>query len=326
MKLNPAEFADFLEARAAAKDGYIMCAVGQDPKKLSEWYYSGQYSGEQLEQARRWKEVAERVWDCQGMADGYTTEKLGFNTNVRARNNYAEWCEIRGEGDIPPERRVRGAAVFHKGSYVDHVGFLVRPVDQNKPEGDWYVVEARGVAYGVVETRLSKRNWNCWGWMTKYFDYPAVAEERNEYGRRNLRRGMSGSDVAALQSDLIDLNYSCGAKGADGVFGAKTESALKAFQYDNGLVDDGIAGPKTYDRLDYLLKEDGDSPDKSEPVKNIQIINGTWNVRTKPSTSGRVLGYAKRGQLYAASGETADGWIGILYNGEEAWVSVKATQ
>ncbi|MBQ2834367.1 MAG: peptidoglycan-binding protein [Clostridia bacterium] len=325
MKLNPAEFADFLEERAAAGDGYIMCAVGQDPKKLSEWYFSGQYSGEQLEQARRWKEIAERVWDCQGMADGYTTEKLGFNTNVRARNNFAEWCGVRGEGDIPPERRVRGAAVFHRGSYVDHVGFLVRPVRNGYPEGDWYVVEARGVAYGVVTTKLSQRSWNCWGWMTKYFDYPEVEEELNEYGWRNLRYGMSGSDVSALQLDLIALNYSCGKWGADGEFGRSTQSALMAFQHDNGLEADGIAGPRTFDKLNELLPENGEMVERDDPYVYLCISAGsTWNVRTKPNASAPVLGYVKRGQLFAPSNEKADGWVGIIFNGEEAWVSAKA--
>ena len=70
MLLDPNKFADFLEEREAAGDGYIMCAVGQDPKDLSEWHFSGQYSGKQLEQAYEWRDTAQRVWDCQGLADG----------------------------------------------------------------------------------------------------------------------------------------------------------------------------------------------------------------------------------------------------------------
>ena len=37
--LNPKKFAHFLEDRAAKKDGYIMCAIGQDPKTLRDWYF-----------------------------------------------------------------------------------------------------------------------------------------------------------------------------------------------------------------------------------------------------------------------------------------------
>ena len=328
MLLNPNKFADWLEEREAAGDGYIMCAVGQDPKKLNEWYFSGQYNGEQLKQAYKWRDECERVFDCQGMADCYVSEQLGKDINVRARNNYASWCDIKGSGDIPAERRVRGAAVFmDNGDYIHHVGFLVRPVDPAKPYGDWWVVEARGVMYGVVKTKLSQRKWNKWGWMTKYFEYAEVSIDDlpAEYGDRNLMVGKSGSDVAALQEDLISLGYSCGKHGADGIFGKATESALKAFQHDQGLVEDGVAGPKTFARLNELLVDDGDMPDADEFVTGILISAGSsWNVRTQPNNNASVRGYAKRGELYAGSGYTADGWVGILYNGEPAWVSAKA--
>lgn len=332
MMLDPNKFADFLEEREAAGDGYIMCAVGQDPKELHEWYFNqykdrSQYSAAQEAQALRWKEEAERVWDCQGLADGYVSEMTGVKVNVRARNNYASWCGVKGEGNIPADRRVRGAAVFmDNGSYIHHVGFLVRPVDADKPEGDWWVVEARGVMYGVVRTKLSGRKWNKWGWMTKYFEYTLEIEDvPAEYGGRNLRRGMTGADVAALQADLISLNYSVGRWGADGEFGSATESALLAFQHDHGLVEDGIAGPKTYAKLNELLVEEGDVPEAEEPVRDILISAGSsWNVRAQPNTKGAVMGYAKRGEMYAGSGQTADGWIGVLFNGEAAWVSAKA--
>ena len=59
----------------------------------------------------------------------------------------------------------------------------------------------------------------------------------------NLRRGSKGADVTKLQTALNDLGYDCGA--ADGIFGAATEKAVRAFQADNGLVVDGIAGRDT---------------------------------------------------------------------------------
>lgn len=330
MMLNPIEFARWLGERADAGDGYIMCAVGEDPKTLSEWYFSGQYSGRQLQQAYEWRDTAQRVFDCQGMADGYVSEMTGKKVNVRARNNYASWCGLRGTGDIPAERRVPGAAVFmDNGDYVHHVGFLEKPVREDRPEGDWWVIEAQGVMYGVVRTRLSDRNWNKWGWMTKYFEYaePVVDDTMPAYGWRNLMRGTVGEDVKALQGDLIALGYSCGKWGADGEFGNATYNALKAFQHDRGLVMDGVAGEKTFAELDALLKEDGDMPEKADPVLVIKIANGkTWNIRTQPSTKGAVVGIAKYGEMYGSSGMTADGWVGILIGSDPAWVSEKAVR
>jgi peptidoglycan hydrolase-like protein with peptidoglycan-binding domain/endo-alpha-1,4-polygalactosaminidase (GH114 family) len=62
-----------------------------------------------------------------------------------------------------------------------------------------------------------------------------------------LRRGDSGEHVERLQTQLNGLGYDCGE--ADGEFGRKTERALKSFQSDNDLVDDGVAGPRTHAAL-----------------------------------------------------------------------------
>ena len=177
-KVSAAEFARFCQERAAAKDGYIMGATGQDPKKLSAWWFN-QYSGSQYTKAVYWKNHAERVWDCNGLAEGYYQDRTGESINTRARYNYASWCSDKGTGIIPPEKRVPGAAVFWGGSAsaITHVAFLARPVKETEPKGDWVLVEARGVMYGVVETRLLSRKPQYWGRMDKYFDYDGAGDE-----------------------------------------------------------------------------------------------------------------------------------------------------
>lgn len=60
-----------------------------------------------------------------------------------------------------------------------------------------------------------------------------------------LTKGMAGGQVAQLQQLLAGLGYTAGATGSDGIFGAATETALKAFQKAAGLAVDGIAGPAT---------------------------------------------------------------------------------
>jgi len=64
-----------------------------------------------------------------------------------------------------------------------------------------------------------------------------------------LRRGNTGSSVRTMQTKLIAKGYSCGSTGADGAFGANTESAVKKFQKAKGLAVDGICGPKTWAAL-----------------------------------------------------------------------------
>ena len=58
-------------------------------------------------------------------------------------------------------------------------------------------------------------------------------------------RGSSGTEVEKLQNALIAAGYDVGSTKADGVYGKNTEAAVKAYQKDNGLTVDGIAGKNT---------------------------------------------------------------------------------
>ncbi len=57
------------------------------------------------------------------------------------------------------------------------------------------------------------------------------------------RHGSSGSVVTQIQQKLSDWGYYF--DGIDGVFGSKTEEAVKYFQRKNNLTADGIAGKNT---------------------------------------------------------------------------------
>lgn len=71
---------------------------------------------------------------------------------------------------------------------------------------------------------------------------------------RLLKKGSSGDDVKQAQTVLKKLGYDLGEfgenlDGIDGKFGSVTKSAIMAFQEANGLVADGILGPKTLEAL-----------------------------------------------------------------------------
>ena len=69
-KVSSDAFAAFLIERQKAKDGYIMGATGQDPKKgkKDSWWFAQYKSEAQHNKALYWREHAERVWDCNGLA------------------------------------------------------------------------------------------------------------------------------------------------------------------------------------------------------------------------------------------------------------------
>ena len=70
-----------------------------------------------------------------------------------------------------------------------------------------------------------------------------------------LAKGDEGSKVKTLQENLIKLGYDLGSYGADGDFGSATQKAVKKFQKDRGLTQDGIVGPQTYAQLEAAVKE-----------------------------------------------------------------------
>ena len=57
------------------------------------------------------------------------------------------------------------------------------------------------------------------------------------------KRGSSGSVVSQIQTNLKNWGYY--SYEVDGVYGSRTEAAVKSFQKRNGLTVDGMAGPAT---------------------------------------------------------------------------------
>ncbi|MBR1559774.1 MAG: peptidoglycan-binding protein [Clostridia bacterium] len=313
----------------ARGDGYIMGATGQDPKKWKKdswWFEQYKKNERQYEKALYWRAHAARVWDCNGLAEGLYRDYAGVDIDTQAKYDYSQWCKPKGSGLIPARYRVAGAAVFwgDSASDIHHVAYLYAPVDADDPQGDWYIIEARGVMYGVVRSKLLSRKPDYWGWMTKYFDYAEAGAEvpaAGALGDRVLENGMSGDDVKEMQTDLIRLGYDLGRWGADGDFGDATEEALRQFQRDKRLPVNGLLDAATLEALQKALaKLEKPTADPSR----VQISGGKCYVRTAPNTSGKKIGVAHDGDSYPYAGETSDnGWLKIAFKGKEGWVSGK---
>lgn len=72
-----------------------------------------------------------------------------------------------------------------------------------------------------------------------------------------LKIGSSGTQVRTLQTKLNNWGYDAGT--VDGIFGSKTQAAVKRFQQKNGLVADGIVGSKTAAALGMTLTSSSSS-------------------------------------------------------------------
>lgn len=104
-------------------------------------------------------------------------------------------------------------------------------------------------------------------------DSPAPQPDTS-LGKRTLRKGMKGDDVKELQSILIGWGYDMGSYGADGDYGAKTQSAVSNFQRTSELEADGVYGAQTHSALMKKLAleteqpvDDGDG-EEQEPIDN----------------------------------------------------------
>jgi peptidoglycan hydrolase-like protein with peptidoglycan-binding domain len=64
-----------------------------------------------------------------------------------------------------------------------------------------------------------------------------------------LREGSENYTVKALQRMLYALGYDLGSNPIDGIFGSKTDAAVRAFQKANKLDVDGIVGQDTWTKL-----------------------------------------------------------------------------
>ncbi len=85
-----------------------------------------------------------------------------------------------------------------------------------------------------------------------------------------LRRGDRGENVKVLQRALRRAGFDAG--NIDGVFGTRTESAVRAFQRASGLTVDGIAGPRTWAALAPYMEEEESWIRRGDRGPNVQMI------------------------------------------------------
>ena len=169
--------------------------------------------------------------------------------------------------------------------------------------------------------------WNC---ILRYTG-GATIEPSNQSSQ--LSKGSIGSAVKQMQTMLIKCGYSCGTAGADGSFGAKTLKALKKFQKANGLIEDGIYGPKSKAKLTELYKAATQSKEDPKPVSTPQKQNNDGNyaqsfdkkiaktytttaklnLRKGPSKDKEIIAIMSKGDKVTCYGYYTKDWYYVQY-------------
>ena len=96
------------------------------------------------------------------------------------------------------------------------------------------------------------------------FSDDAIAADEEE-GFREMKLGMEGEDIGALQLRLKALGYFTGT--ANGYYGSDTVVAVAEFQQRNGLTVDGVCGQTTYNKIfsvNAVPKEEGGEEDEED--------------------------------------------------------------
>jgi len=108
--------------------------------------------------------------------------------------------------------------------------------------------------------------------------------EANEADDVTLRPGSTGDAVKELQYRLKELGYYTASR--DGAYGAKTEAAVAAFQTNNGLKADGIAGPDTLEKLySSSAVKAGSNAGSSAPDGSVSTVTLKTNQTLRPGDS-----------------------------------------
>lgn len=225
--MNASDFTSYLREQVRNHSIYVWGAQGQKKPTITEaWIRKREKTKRNADRAiAHWKKEVRlgygdvlRAFDCSGLGTYFFLRHRLIDHDVNAEGLRNLCTEIK-RGELR-----EGDMVFRmSGGRAVHVGYAI--------DGD-RVIEAKGRDVGVVESAVS--GWDRYG--RPPFFLSRVLKITSPY--------MRGQDVLEVQRELYKRGFDPGQK--DGVYGKKTERAVKRFQKANGLKADGIVGKRTY--------------------------------------------------------------------------------
>ena len=275
-----------------------------------------------------WTDGGKGVLEAIG-TDNVFASKYGANgCPDKSANGMFSYAKSKGMdwGTLDTLPDIVGLALHKDG----HVGYTV---------GGGYAVEWQGFNSGCVKTKIAGRGWTSW-FKLPFIDYnDGTSHEENPtldvpLGSRLLKKGMTGTDVTALQELLMQLGYSLPKYGADGAFGSETEAAVLDFQKDQEILQDGKYGSESHAALMDAVADDDEGrkdapetePAPETPVSSGQRVmivseGGKVNIRAGNGTQYARLSSVAPGTTFEHIATAANGWLAVPFGNRVGWVS-----
>lgn len=213
-------------------------------------------------------------------------------------------------------QKLADALVASRDSRIKYIicnGRIVSGSGQKQPAWTWrnYTGSNMHTKHVHISVKGSKAAYDDTGaWHIGGGKAPA---DKVEPKQSVLKKGSKGPFVTELQANLNSLGYAVGE--ADGVFGARTETAVKAFQKARGITVDGWAGPRTLDMIGRAMAEKAAKPRIAKAEKTVpQTADNA--VKKETSWFGKIAGWL------TAGGAVASGAAGSVF--EADWTTVLA--
>lgn len=244
----------------------------------------------------------------------------GVNANVHAAGYLLDIAAIKAipetgirSGNMRKNYKAAGFEVLTDSKYLTGDNYLM--------PGDILLYDNHHAAANVTVGKSVKGNYTYHDVIADPYAYrptPTPTPEPTKLGDRVLKYGDKGPDVKELQADLMKLGYDLPKYGTDGDFGKETEKAVRKFQQEHGLPEDGVMDDEDYSALFAAL----------DVARYVEITGGSVNVRSGPGTTGtKVYGTVHKGDKLPYQGQTenVDGrdWYLVEYGNKNGWVSSK---
>lgn len=209
---------------------------------FNEHYYKQMTRAKYDSYTKNWSRTGYAT-DCQGLLDAYITHECGEKFDWNADMNYKYMCEEATRGAISEINRpyVVGEALFMKNNdtgKMSHIGWVCGFL----PDGEPLVVEARGIAYGVIITMFSERPWKYRGLMKGKFDYseqPVLYPRMEPQQLSVTNPAIQSEAILHLQQALNGLYYTDDDGNRlteDGKCGQRTMQAVRAFANAHAVI------------------------------------------------------------------------------------------